>query len=591
MSKYCNNPECPVYRQPQESGNYCYSCGQKLVPEAHSQDNKSKQIQGDGISVSRVMNDSHDTISNNTTIVLQGQSIGDLTLAERKTEYRNFCVQQIKNGIIPPEVRRKLNERAFNLELDDNLRRDIEQQVIKSSMSEEYSLNSIDLENLEIIKQAIADNRINIPQMLPKLEAMFASQESEVLFYYYLLTTCSSASSMVKKYNVKEQDTYWCSFWAYIAFVKNGQRGEAEKILRSMYYWNDQSQSNLHLLQAVDSIMQGDIVSAKKFFSNCSNGSDCSYLLKPLYITVGYIIKSKGERKLSNSDEVNFYISRIFGIKEKTEVAAVPSYRVPIPEPLRQRVESTVKSPVSDAGTKKVTPLPHTSGSSVNSDISQPEFEYQTQTNRSGNVFKWVSAAVVVSCIIAGLYFYYNNRNSTASTPEPAYTAATAENKPKETTENNGRQTDTKQASAATNAVPAKSAIGNSSTPVKEKATPKPSAGSTDSGVRTPESAPKPKADVIAQLTSAANAGDADARYELGMMYYEGNGVTRNYSTAFSLLKPLAEAGYTKAYFTVAEMYHGGRGVQKNREVAEMWYTKSANAGNAQAKRVLMHSF
>lgn len=97
------------------------------------------------------------------------------------------------------------------------------------------------------------------------------------------------------------------------------------------------------------------------------------------------------------------------------------------------------------------------------------------------------------------------------------------------------------------------------------------------------------KEDPIATLKTAADQGDKDARFDLGMRYYNGDGVAKSYSTAFNYLKPLAEEGYTKAFFPVAEMYHGGRGVAKDRDAAEKWYTLAAKAGNEKAKRILMN--
>jgi TPR repeat protein len=63
----------------------------------------------------------------------------------------------------------------------------------------------------------------------------------------------------------------------------------------------------------------------------------------------------------------------------------------------------------------------------------------------------------------------------------------------------------------------------------------------------------------------------------------------KNLSAAFNYMKAAAEQGYTPAYIEVAKMYHGGRGVQKNRNTAEFWYKKAAEAGNAEAKRMLLN--
>lgn len=83
---------------------------------------------------------------------------------------------------------------------------------------------------------------------------------------------------------------------------------------------------------------------------------------------------------------------------------------------------------------------------------------------------------------------------------------------------------------------------------------------------------------------------DADSlgeQYEKGMRMYK----TADYANAFKYLAPLAEKGYVNAYFPVAEMYHGGRGVTKDRDLALKWYQKAADAGNEEAKRIIIRYF
>jgi TPR repeat protein len=65
--------------------------------------------------------------------------------------------------------------------------------------------------------------------------------------------------------------------------------------------------------------------------------------------------------------------------------------------------------------------------------------------------------------------------------------------------------------------------------------------------------------------------------------------VNKNPANAFHYMKSAADKGYIAAYIEVAKMYHGGRGVAKNRSTAEFWYQKAADAGNAEARRILLN--
>ena len=65
----------------------------------------------------------------------------------------------------------------------------------------------------------------------------------------------------------------------------------------------------------------------------------------------------------------------------------------------------------------------------------------------------------------------------------------------------------------------------------------------------------------VAETHARAGHGDADAQYELGIMYAEGRGVPQNDAVAFAWYRQAAEQGVAKAQFNVGLMYSAGRGV------------------------------
>ena len=99
-----------------------------------------------------------------------------------------------------------------------------------------------------------------------------------------------------------------------------------------------------------------------------------------------------------------------------------------------------------------------------------------------------------------------------------------------------------------------------------------------------------PKASPFVQAKEKADNGDAASCYKVALAYMNGNDVVnKNPANAFHYMKSAADRGYTAAYIEVAKMYHGGRGVAKNRSTAEFWYKKAADAGNAEARRILLN--
>lgn len=60
-----------------------------------------------------------------------------------------------------------------------------------------------------------------------------------------------------------------------------------------------------------------------------------------------------------------------------------------------------------------------------------------------------------------------------------------------------------------------------------------------------------------------------------------------NYRQAFALFTPLAEQGNAQAQFNLALMYHGGLGVKANEREAVHWYQQAAVNGSKEAQEFL----
>ena len=82
-------------------------------------------------------------------------------------------------------------------------------------------------------------------------------------------------------------------------------------------------------------------------------------------------------------------------------------------------------------------------------------------------------------------------------------------------------------------------------------------------------------------LMRAAEAGDADAMYYLGLMYQLGSGGERNYQTAAEWYEKAAEAGNSKGSYALGELYEYGYGVEQDLGKALEWFEKAAEADDA----------
>ena len=80
----------------------------------------------------------------------------------------------------------------------------------------------------------------------------------------------------------------------------------------------------------------------------------------------------------------------------------------------------------------------------------------------------------------------------------------------------------------------------------------------------------------LADLKKRAAAGDATAQFELGVLYYYGQGVAQDYGQAAAWWKKAAAQGHAQAQFNLGVLYGNGQGVPKNNAKARAWWEKAA---------------
>jgi TPR repeat protein len=86
-------------------------------------------------------------------------------------------------------------------------------------------------------------------------------------------------------------------------------------------------------------------------------------------------------------------------------------------------------------------------------------------------------------------------------------------------------------------------------------------------------------------LERAAEHGNAEAQYEMGMALREGRDVVQNYEGAFKWLQLAAENGNARAQFEFGYMYRLGMGIAVDNFKAYVWFNLAAARGNADAVR------
>ncbi|MFZ6720722.1 tetratricopeptide repeat protein [Undibacterium sp. Ji49W] len=83
---------------------------------------------------------------------------------------------------------------------------------------------------------------------------------------------------------------------------------------------------------------------------------------------------------------------------------------------------------------------------------------------------------------------------------------------------------------------------------------------------------------------AAANKGNADAQFNLGLMYLNGEGIEQDYKQAMSWFEQSASKDNVRAQVNLGRMYAKGKGIVSNHGIAASWFRKAADQGYADAQ-------
>ncbi|MGD8308991.1 MAG: tetratricopeptide repeat protein, partial [Chromatiales bacterium] len=84
-----------------------------------------------------------------------------------------------------------------------------------------------------------------------------------------------------------------------------------------------------------------------------------------------------------------------------------------------------------------------------------------------------------------------------------------------------------------------------------------------------------------------ARHGHAEAQYNLGWLYANGNGMNVDIETAIAWWKKAAEQGHAEAQFALGLAYTTGESVGRDMDEAVRWYVAAASSGHEDARDII----
>ena len=105
------------------------------------------------------------------------------------------------------------------------------------------------------------------------------------------------------------------------------------------------------------------------------------------------------------------------------------------------------------------------------------------------------------------------------------------------------------------------------------------------------EGVPKDYQESLKWYRKAAEQGDAFAQASLGLMYRTGEGVSKDYQESLKWFRMAAEQGFTLAQYILGYMYYDGEGVPQDYKEAVRWSRKAAEQGFTLAQYILGYMY
>ena len=83
----------------------------------------------------------------------------------------------------------------------------------------------------------------------------------------------------------------------------------------------------------------------------------------------------------------------------------------------------------------------------------------------------------------------------------------------------------------------------------------------------------------IDSYRKAANQGDAEAQFNLGLTYKEGQEVQQDNKMAAKWYQKAAQQDHITAQFNLGLLYQDGKGIRQNKTNAKEWYGRACDGG------------
>ena len=345
---------CPNCNQHFDSGKFCPECGVPLVEDAPAPSGASIGL-GDYANIAGDIHltDSHNvhnedksvhSITNTTSTVnnvtnVAAQKTEYELQQERKTTYLTACKRAYEDNVLEQHEVVELEELRIKLSLDkatadailDSVRRMMERNARKST------LNPIAKTKLKILTENLKKNEVKaLMDQIDSLEPLVRKfDHDELSRKYFLVLAALKSERCIELYETSMVDSYWKSFWSYLAYIKQGQLTKAENVLISLDRFTEYPEDNVSVLAVAGALMMGNKADAKIYINELTG--EHTPALQRFVDSLYLLLEPNTAKEMgANENTCAFYLVNFFGQKDPKAKAEE--------ERLRQKAEKQAEA-------------------------------------------------------------------------------------------------------------------------------------------------------------------------------------------------------------------------------------------------------
>lgn len=186
---------------------------------------------------------------------------------ERELDFVQLVRESFINGILDHESIIRLEQERIRIGLDEIIARQLIETVRRTIIEAQHtSLSSTQTFLVDQIKQYIKSNQTEqLARQLPRLEAIVKnSKDEDAQYLYYMSLAAIVPDKLIAEYEEFSADSYWQTYWAYLAYTKQCNFQKAEDILFALPRFTQYPKENITILSAVGTMREFGIQSARE---------------------------------------------------------------------------------------------------------------------------------------------------------------------------------------------------------------------------------------------------------------------------------------------------------------------------------------